>query len=280
MAFLLALTSALFYGSADFLGGMATRRAAAIPVVFISQAAGLLLVLVLLPAFPAASPTGADIAWGAAAGVAGGTGVALLYHALAIGTMSVVAPTTAVCGVAIPVVLSVLLGERPGVFAVIGIVLGIAAIVLVSMQPTSESGTSPRASGLQAAIYSGIAIGIFYFALAQSKRGAGFWPLATARAVSVSLLGVIAMSRRVSVRMPRALFLLTIGCGLLDMTANGLYMVAAQIGPLSPVVTLASLYPAATVLLASVVLHERLNTSQKFGVGLALVAVLLIVRSP
>jgi len=279
MAYLLAIAAAVFYGSADFIGGVATRRAAAIPVVLISQAAGLLLVLVLLPVLPAASPTSADIAWGAAAGLAGGTGVALLYHALAVGTMSVVAPTTAVCGVAIPVIASVLLGERPGTIAVLGILLGIAAIVLVSMQPVSGANTRPRTSGLQAAIYSGVAIGLFYLALAQTKQSGGFWPLATARAVSVSMLGVVALTRRASVRMPRDLLAITVGCGVLDMLANALYMVAAQIGPLSPVVTLSSLYPASTVLLASMFLHERLSVSQKVGVGLALVAVVLIVRS-
>ena len=96
------------------MGGIAARRTSAVPIVLISQAAGLLLVVALLPVFPHASPTTADLAWGAAAGVAGGTGVALLYHALAIGTMSVVAPTTAVCAVAIPVLASFALGERPG----------------------------------------------------------------------------------------------------------------------------------------------------------------------
>src|SRR5262245_28360008 len=96
MSYLLALASAVFYGSADFIGGVVSRRLATIPVVLISQAAGLAAVALLVPLLPAASPAPADFWWGGAAGLTGGIGVALLYHALAIGTMSVVAPTTAV----------------------------------------------------------------------------------------------------------------------------------------------------------------------------------------
>src|SRR5262245_38522949 len=121
MPFLLALASAVFYGSADFIGGLVSRRLAAIPVVLVSQAAGLVAVVLLLPLLPAASPSSADIWWGAASGLAGGIGVGLLYHALAIGTMSVVAPPTAVAAVAIPVVASVALGERLELLAMFGI---------------------------------------------------------------------------------------------------------------------------------------------------------------
>ena len=279
MSYLLALASAVCYGSADFIGGMATRRAATIPVVLISQAAGLLVVAALAPLLPG-DPTSADLAWGAIAGLGGGVGVALLYYALAIGTMSVVAPTTAVCAVAIPVLTSVALGERPAVLAIAGIAVGIVAIVLVSRQTAVAPSTPHGSSGLGAAMCSGVAIGIFLFTLAQAKSSAGLWPLVTARGVSVTLLAVLAVARRTSLRMPGPLLSLTIGGGLLDMLANTLYMLAAQRGPLSGVVTLSSLYPAATVLLASVMLHERLNVSQKVGVALALVAVLLIVRAP
>jgi len=279
MPFLLALASAVFYGSADFLGGVVTRKVAAIPVVLISQAVGLLAVLLLLPVLPAATPTTADFAWGAAAGLAGGTGVALLYHALAIGTMSVVAPTTAVAAVTIPVFASVALGERPSLLAIAGIALGIVAIVLVSRQTPAESSTAEhRSLGVGAALASGVAIGLFLLAIAQTKPAAGMWPLVASRAVSVTLIGVIAAARRASLRMTGRLGALTVVGGLLDMIANALYMIAAQIGPLSPVVTLSSLYPASTVLLASWVLGERLNWSQRAGVGLALAAVVMIVR--
>ncbi len=276
MPYLLAILSAVVYGAADFTGGIATRRAAAIPVVLLSQASGLLLVVLVLPLLPAAAPQAADLWWGAAAGLAGGVGVALLYHALAIGTMSVVAPITALAAVAIPVVTSIALGERPGLLAVVGILVGIAAIVLVSRQTPSPNEPA-RSSGVGPALVSGVAIGLFLLALARTHQASGLWPLLTARASSVSLFTIVALVGRRSLRMPVRLAALAVGGGMLDMLANGLYLVASQLGPLSLVVTLCSLYPASTVLLARALLGERLNSWQTAGVAAALIAVLLIV---
>jgi uncharacterized membrane protein len=125
----LALLSALCYGAADFLGGFTARRANTLAVVVVSQLAGLLLLLTMLPFSPHAAPGRADVLWGALAGVTGGGGVALLYRALAIGVMAVVAPTTAVCAVVIPVFVSVALGEPTAARTSGGIALAIVAIV-------------------------------------------------------------------------------------------------------------------------------------------------------
>ena len=277
MAYLLATLAAVFYGAADFTGGMVTKRVATVPVVLLSQATGLVMVAIILPFLGTAPPRAADLWWGAAGGLAGGVGVALLYYGLAIGTMAVVAPTTAVLAVAIPVLTSIALGERPGWLAIAGILLGIGAIALVS-RPTVNTQGPPRPSGLGVALVAGVAIGLFLLALAQTRPASGLWPLLTARLASVGLFAVIAMIVRRSVRMPVRLAAIAVGGGALDMLANTLYLLAAQIGPLSPVVTLSSLYPASTVLLARAVLGERLNTWQTAGVGAALVAVLLIVR--
>jgi uncharacterized membrane protein len=237
-----------------------------------------------MPLLPYASPSRADLLWGGVAGLTGGVGVALLYRALAIGTMAVVAPTTAVCAVTIPVAVSVLLGERPLPLAIAGIVLGIVSIVLVSRQHTAERTDShdpvaPRRlpAGVGTALVSGIAIGFFFLSLAQPGSSAGMWPLLVARSFSVTLFGAVAIAGRRSIRMPAPLVGLAIGGGMLDMLANALYVLAAQQGPLSIVVTLSSLYPASTVLLARVVLGERLNAWQISGVGCALVAIVLIV---
>ena len=278
MAYLLATLAAVCYGAADFTGGMVTRRVAAIPVVLLSQATGLVMVAVILPMLSTEAPRAADLWWGAGAGLAGGVGVGLLYHALAIGTMSVVAPTTAVAAVAIPVITSIAMGERPGPLALAGILLGIAAIALVSRQ-TPHAPTTARSSGLGVALAAGVAIGLFLLALAQTRAASGLWPLLTARLASVTLFAVVATVRRRSLRMPGRLAALAVGGGALDMLANTLYLLAAQLGPLSPVATLSSLYPASTVLLARAVLGERLNGWQTAGVAAALVAVLLIVRS-
>jgi drug/metabolite transporter (DMT)-like permease len=283
MIYLLALGSAILYGAADFTGGLTTRRAGTIPVVVLSQASGLILLAVILPLLPGALPSRGDLIWGGVAGLTGGIGVALLYRALAVGVMAVVAPTTAVCAVTIPVVVSVLLGERPVPLAVGGIVLGIVSIVLVSQQSSvvpeaPRSGPSTRhASGVGTALASGVAIGFFFLSLAQTKSGAGMWPLIASRSVSVLLFVIIAIAGKRSLRMPRSAFSLAFLCGVIDMLANALYVLAARGGPLSTVVTLSSLYPASTVLLARIILGERLNLLQVTGVGCALAAVALIV---
>jgi drug/metabolite transporter (DMT)-like permease len=281
MVYLLAIGSAVLYGAADFVGGLTTRRVGTIPVVFLSQASGLIVLVLLLPLLPPASPSRPDLLWGGVAGLTGGIGVALLYRALAIGTMAVVAPTTAVCAVAIPVVVSVLLGERPVPLTLAGIGLGIASIVLVSQQqaaaPAERPEPSPQGRGVGTALASGVAIGFFLLSLAQTRSSAGMWPLVMARLVSVMLFGAIAIAGGISIRMPARMAGLATICGVIDMLANALYLLAGRQGPLTVVVTLTSLYPASTVLLARVVLGERLSPLQVSGVGCALAAVALIV---
>jgi drug/metabolite transporter (DMT)-like permease len=280
---LLALASAACYGAADFLGGLTSKRANTLAIVVVSQLAGLLLLLIAFPLLPASSPSTMDYAWGAVAGLTGGTGVALLYRALAIGVMAVVAPTTAVCAVVVPVLIAVGLGERPSIVAVGGIVLAIIAITLVSQSEhpdpvRHEERAGSATSAFTLALLSGVAIGLFFFALARTSAEAGLWPLVAARTVSVSLFATMAVLTSQPLRLRGGTLGIVIVGGSLDMIANLLYMIATRSGPLSVVVTLASLYPASTVLLARVVLHERLSQRQWLGIACAMAAVVMIVR--
>jgi len=275
----LALASAAFYGAADFLGGIASKRADAVVVTFVAQAAGLVRLALLLPMLPSSVPVTADYAWGAAAGVAGSAGVALLYRALAIGTMSIVAPITAVCAAAVPVFVALALGERPGMRAGVGIVLAAVAIILLSRVPPVEIAPRRAHSAVTLAFISGVAVGLFFLFLAQTSVDAGIWPLIVRRSVSVPVFGVMAVTRGRSVRLDSRVARTAAGCGTVDMLANALYLIATRYGPLSLVATLASLYPASTVLLARFTLSERLSRSQALGVGCALVAVVLIVST-
>ena len=278
MAYLIALASALLYGGADFIGGLTARRTNTIAAVLISQVAGLVLLTLMLPLLPAAAPTRLDLAWGGAAGLAGGTGVGLLYRALAVGTMAIVAPITAVCAVAIPVMAAMAFGERPAVLALFGIGLAMASIVLVSQQPraadTPERGAT---TGVSLALLSGIAIGLFFLCLARTGAAAGLWPLVSARCASVTLFAAVAFAGGSNLRMPPPVAALVIVGGAIDMLANLLYLIATRNGPLSIIVTLSSLYPASTVVLARVVLGEQLSVWQGTGIACAFVAVVLIV---
>lgn len=246
-----------------------------------SQVAGLVPLALLLALLPA-SPSARDFLWGAVAGLAGSTGVALLYRALAIGTMSLVAPTTAVCAVMIPVLADALAGERLPAVTMAGIALALVAIVLIGQQ-NSTPGDRPLATrralppGIALAFLSGVAIGLFFLSLARTGAAAGLWPLLAARTLSGVLFGAVALVRRQSMRMPRPVMRTAIACGVVDMLANALYVLASRGGPLSVVVTLSSLYPASTVVLARLVVGERLSRVQAVGIVCALVAVVMIV---
>jgi len=210
--------------------------------------------------------------------VAGGIGVALLYRGLAIGVMSVVAPVTAVCAVIIPLAAGVAMGERPAPIAMAGVVLAVVAIVLVSQSGAPASGRRGT-TGAGIAVLSGIAIGIFLVFLERTGPSAGLWPLVTARIASVSLLALAAIPARERLVLRRAAMPLVLGGGALDMLANIFYLLAVRQGPLSIVATLASLYPASTVILARLILHERLRAVQLGGVICATVAIVLIVAA-
>lgn len=277
---LLALASAAFYGAADFIGGLISRRADTVAVVVLSQGAGLAAVGLLIPLVQTASPSPADWMWGGIAGLAGGGGVALLYRALAIGTMAVVAPITAVCAVIVPVVAALALGERLGVQAGAGILVALLAIVLVSQQDaTGEGGSPARRRGIGLAFASGVLIGLFFLALARTDHAAGLWPLVAARIVSLTLFGGMILLSQRSLRMAPATWATAMAGGVIDMLANLLYLFASRQGPLTLAVTLSSLYPASTVILARFVLGERLARTQWVGVASALAAIVLIVSA-
>jgi len=273
----LAVAASIAYGAADFLGGLATKRGSTVfATVVCSQATGLTVVLLALPFLPRASPTAADLAWGAVSGLAGGIGLALLYHGLAVGVMSVVAPVTAVCAVIIPVAVGVLLGERPTGLALAGVALALVAIVLISQSGEVDGGKRAQ-TGVPIAIASGVAIGIFLVCLQRTERSAGLWPLVPARAVSVSFFAVAGLLARERLLPRSGSWPIVSGGGALDRLANVLYLLAVRQGPLSIVATLTSLYPAGTVLLARIVLRERLRVVQLAGVGCAVLAIVLIV---
>lgn len=285
MTELLALVSAVLYGAADFFGGLTARRANTVATVLVSQFVGLVLLLVALPFLPAAAVSGRDWLWGISAGFSGGIGVALLYRALAVGTMAVVAPITAVCAAMIPVLCAFGLGERLRPLTIAGIALAFVAIALVS-QPRTSSNAAGQPSGKRSfppgvllALLAGVAVGLFFLSLARTTTGAGMWPLIAARFTSVALFGFIALATGRTVRMSAPATTTAVAGGALDMLANALYMIAARVGPLSIVVTLASLYPASTVVLARLFLGERLSFVQGAGIACALAAVVIIVGS-
>ena len=276
-----ALLAATLYGSADFLGGMATRRSSVMPVMIFSQLAGLVTLLLVLPFLPPATATRADFAWGTLAGVALGMGLMLLYQGLASGKMSIVAPVTAALAVVVSAVAGLVIGDRLSVGAFAGVALAIAAITLISQDGAPEKFTKGRgpgaaAQGLVAALSAGVLIGVFFAALKQSGPTSGLLPLVAARLAALVALAAVALSRRPPLRVGRDALWLVIGGAALDIFANVLYLLAAREGMLTIAATLTSLYPASTIVLARLVLGERLRRIQIAGLSCAGLGVVLI----
>ena len=243
-------------------------------MVLISQAIGSALTLALLYFFPGTGEVGPALAWGLVAGLGGGAGVLMLYRGLSRGRMSVVAPITGVEAAVVPVVFGLVAGERPSIGALVGIALALVAVVLVSSGGSSSSDAGR--SGLPEALGAGLAFGVFFMALDQAGADTGIWPLVGARISSISLTLIVAAITRTKIKPPAGTMPAIVGAGVLDVTANIFYLVAVRQGFLSLVAVLTSMYPAATVALARVVLKERLAPLQVVGIALALVAVILI----
>ena len=274
MAIVLSLLAALSYGAADFVGGFVSKRNEVFRVVFISQLFGTVPLLLVFPILNTGTFSTSAMWWGSAAGVAGGVGVVLLYRGLAVGRMSVVAPITSVEAAAVPVVFGLFLGERPGALSLVGVVVALLAVALVSS--AAETSAGDRNSGIPEAIGAGLAFGVFFIVLDQAGDPSGMWPILSMRATSLVLVAAAMVVTRTALA-PAVGTLWGIALsGVLDVAANVLYLLSTHHGLLSLVAVITSMYPAATVVLARLFLHERLTGIQLVGLGLAAAGVTLI----
>jgi uncharacterized membrane protein len=263
-----AALAAVTYGTSDFYGGMATRRADATRVVLWSQVVGLLIGLVIAPLVGGGIGL-ADVAWGVAAGLAGALGLVSLYRGLSTGRAAVVAPMSGVLAGVIPAVVGFGLGERPSAVTALGFVLAALAVWLVS------GGRLEKASGFSLGVLAGVGFGLFFVLLSPIPEAAGLWPLIPARSASILVLFVI--RRRVAgPALTRSTSMLIAAVGVGDMLANVFILLALQRGPLGEGAVVSSLYPAVTVVLSALILREAVRRYQWVGLGLAIVAMALI----
>jgi drug/metabolite transporter (DMT)-like permease len=271
----LALSSSVCWGVADFIGGTQARRLPLLRVMLVSQAVGLAGVTVLVIAHATAPPDLGTLLPAVGAGVAGIGALTAFYRALAIGTMSIVAPISATA-VAVPVIVGIAGGEHPTALQVAGIVAATAGVVLASREDDSalHQHRIPRASILLA-LLAALGFGTFFVGLRASARTDVVWALFAQRGAGVAMLtGAWFALRPIGGDAAPSWSLVVMG--LLDLGANGLYAIATRHGLLSVVAVAASLYPLATVLLARIVLGERVRRIQELGVLAALAGVVLI----
>ncbi len=284
MAALLALAAAAVFGAADFTGGRATDRAPVLTVTLMSNAIGVALGLALV-AIAGGTFDQPTVAWSAAGGLCGLGGLVLLYRGLAVGPNRLVSPVSAVVAAVLPVGVGIASGERPGMLAVVGLALAAPAIWLVAggdLQPAT-TGTARDAaddgSPIVLAIGAGLGFGLFFTCLAQTPDDAGAAPLLVARLVSTTtLVAAFALWRRrtSNAGIDRQGLRLAALAGTLDMSANGLFLWSTLHGDLSIVGALVSLFPVTTILLAMVLLGERMTRAQALGLALAVVTAALL----
>ncbi|SFR84064.1 EamA-like transporter family protein [Agromyces sp. CF514] len=307
-----SLTGALVFGAADFLGGLAAKRISALLATAVAALSGVVLLLLALPLL-GGEWTAHDVLWGAISGVVGCIGIALLYACLAIGPMSILSPTTAVVSAIVPVLYGLVVGgERFGPIGYWGLGLALVAVVLVGFVP-ERGAVRPSLRGILMAVGSGAAIGGFYIAIDQTSDESGIVPLILNRGVNaalmfaaVAIVAVVAAARARRVRavvdagavtrpsagltadasggrMPRAArpalaagIRLAVACGVVDATANALLLFGIRAGDLSIAAVLGAMYPAGTILLAALVLRERIAPVQWAGLVLALAAAAML----
>jgi drug/metabolite transporter (DMT)-like permease len=275
-AIALALGASLCWGAADFGGGLLTRRFPVVAVAVVSQAAGFVALLVVA-GVARASIDGHGFAIGLVAGAAGGLGLAAFYRALSVGTVSVVAPVAA-CGAVVPLVLSLAAGDDPRAVALVGAVVALGGAVMASLEERSADEPDRRDAVALAGV-AALLLGLFVFFLGRaSQHGGALSALVGARTGSLSLLAVWAVATRTRVRLGRDARAVA-GVGLMDVAANALFALASREGLLAIVSVLGSLYPVPTVVLAHVVLRERISRTQRAGVIVALLGVAMVAAN-
>ena len=276
LAVVLAFSSSLCWGLADFLGGVQSRTRPLVTVLLIAQVAAVAIGVAYVAGAGDPFPDLEAAALATGAGVAGCAALAAFYRGLAIGTMSIVAPVSAT-GAAVPVLVGLATGERPGTIQIAGIVLAMVGIVLAAREPADAAPNPDVRASLLLAGLAALGFGTFFVLIDRATElGGAPWSLLLVRAGEVALLGALALATRPA--MPAGLRdarpLLVIGA--LDFSATALFALATQEGLLSVVSVVGSLYPAVTVVLARVVLAERVARSQELGVALTLAGVVAI----
>jgi len=289
MVILLGLAAAVLYGSGDFLGGMATRRTHVLAVLTIVETAAVIAALTAAVIW-SGSVSVVGLTWGISAGLTGGLGLIVFYIGLATGPMSVVAPVSGLVSTILPVAVALAEGERPGARVYAGALLCLAAIVLASSagatsavpRPGQTSRTAPASGPGRAIGYgiaSGAAFGLFFLLIRNAGQSGELWPVAAGRIGELAVVLIAAAVLRRGL-LPRGadgqLLLAAAGAGVIDTAANICYVAATRTGAFGLAVVLASLYPGMTVLLARVVLGERLRWVQRAGLALAALGILLV----
>jgi drug/metabolite transporter (DMT)-like permease len=274
VASLLALSGAVLWGVGDFLGGLAARRLAVLAVLAVSQGVGLggLAIWLVLSGDP--FPGVVELLPAAVAGAAGLAGLAALYRGMAIGAMGIVAPISAASPV-VPLAADAAQGVVPSVLQWIGVALALIGIAALSREPASPDG-SRIAAGVGLAVFAALAFGAFFVGIDAAADESVPWAVISVRSTSVALALTAVLVAGTSLRTPRAFLLMLLAIGVFDTAANVFFAEASTEGAIGIVAVLSALYPVATVVLARLVLRERLSVARRAGGLVALAGAALV----
>jgi len=275
---LLALASAVAYGVSDFTAGVCSRRASFVRVSLLTQASAAVVVLVAVGATTHGLAPLRSLAWGGASGIGGAVGTLALYRGFGRARIGVVAPLSAVGAAALPVLVGLVLGERPAALALAGVGCAIPAVWLVARSGgAAHAPSAPAPRGVVDGLVAGAGFGLLFIGLERAGTGHGLWPVAAGQVVALVLLAAASLAGGSGGLPGRSVVAGSAASGLLAAVAVICYFLSTAHGLLAVVAVLASLYPGVTVLLARAVLGERMGRGQQAGLGLAAVAIVLIV---
>lgn len=270
---LFALMAAATWGTGDFSGGVAVKGTDQFRVVFVMVIPGIVILALLAVAFHEPLPSSRDVLWAAGAGTCGALGIAALYRGLSIGSAAAVAPTAAVLGAGLPMAFGSLFMGLPGTARMAGFLLAMAGIWLVSRPAGGHA--KGRSQGVAHAIIAGVGFGSYFILMGQVKHGLVFGPLTCAKISALGITALILLARKEGIpRLPgSALALLA---GVFDAGGNAFYMLARQYTRIDVAAVLSSMYPIVTVILAGVVLRQKVSPAQWCGITLCMAAIGLI----
>jgi len=276
LSIIYGLSSALIWGAADFFGGLASRKAKAYQAVLLGEAVGLVALLAI--AFLSGEPLISwDSLWRCAlAGMMGVLGLLLFFQSITKGLMSVTAPVSALMAVVIPVIFGILTSGFPGWLTFIGFLLAMVSIWLISQPDGGPKSLRLRLTDLSLPLIAGVSFAIYLILMHRGSQNGLFWPMVTSRTAGVTTMLVYALVTRQPVTPPKSVWPLIALNGFFDVTGNGFYLLAAHSGRMDVAAVLVSLYPGPTVILAGILLHERLNRLQVTGILAALAAIVFL----
>jgi drug/metabolite transporter (DMT)-like permease len=273
LSILYGIASAATWGAGDFLGGLASKRTSPYRVLFLGQLSGLILFFILALLTGEAYPLLSDVLWAVVASLLGVAGLVFLYRALAGGQMTIAAPVSALFSALIPVVFAIITTGLPSVTTLFGFILAFLAVWLISQ--TDGMNLRFSISDLRLPLISGLFFGLYFISLHKATVHSFYWPVTASRVSGVLVLGLIALLGRQPAMPPREQWGVVILSGILDVTGNGFYALAARTGRLDVAAVLGALYPASTVLLAWIFLKEKISTIQTIGILCAFAAIIL-----